>query len=191
MRERDRSLTDAELIRLCLTQDAHAWETLIRRYQRLIASIAFRYRLTTEDAEDIFQAVCITLYQQLPELRKTEKISSWLITVTVRECWKFRRRITPDRLEDEEWERLPEAADPDHLADESLLRLERQHLLRRGVESLQANCRELIERLFYQDVPASYEEISRQLGLPVASIGPTRGRCLEKLKKALTELGFF
>lgn len=186
-------LSDAELISQCLEQDAEAWEVLVRRYQRLIASITFKYKLSHEDAADILQSVCFTLFQQLPSLRKQDKLSSWIITVAVRECWKFtRHKIQTDSLDDPEQEKTLDLADETTpLADDSLLAIERQHFIRRAVESLPEQCRRLIEQLFFPDEPLPYAEISRQLGMPVASIGPTRARCLDKLKSALQKIGFF
>ncbi|MFN7943959.1 MAG: sigma-70 family RNA polymerase sigma factor [Blastocatellia bacterium] len=183
---------DAELITKCLENDAEAWETLVRRYQRLISSIAFRFGLTADDAADIFQSVCLIMLQQLPVLRQQAKLSSWLITITVRECWKFReKRGRTDSLDEREDENLPEPADETQPPAEAvLLLIEQQHLVRRAVEQLSPQCRALIEHLFYSDQPLPYAELSRQLGMPVASIGPTRGRCLTRLKEALTQLGF-
>lgn len=186
-------LSDAELISRCLEQDAEAWEVLVRRYQRLIASITFKYKLSREDAADILQSVCFTLFQQLPSLRKQDKLSSWIITVAARECWKFtRQKVRTDSFDDPEQERILDLADEASvLADDSLLEIERQHFIRRAVESLADQCRQLIEQLFFRDEPLAYTEISRQLGMPVASIGPTRARCLEKLKSGLQKIGFF
>jgi DNA-directed RNA polymerase specialized sigma24 family protein len=76
------------------------------------------------------------------------------------------------------------------LPEEEVLALERQHLIRRAVAALGRPCRELLTQLFYRDEPPAYAEISRDLGMPVSSIGPTRGRCLAKLKAALKKIGF-
>ncbi|MGE0885463.1 MAG: RNA polymerase sigma factor [Blastocatellales bacterium] len=186
-------ISDADLIAKCLNQDAEAWEALVRRYQRLIASITFKYGLSPEDTADIAQSVCITLFQQLPSLRKQDKLSSWIITVTVRECWKFRRRQVPtESLDNPEHEGQSELADhSQELPDEWLLSLERSHLLQRAVEPLPVQCRQLIEYLFYGEEALPYAEISSRMGMPVASIGPTRARCLEKLKESLKKIGFF
>lgn len=186
-------LSDANLIGRCLNSDPDAWETLIRRYQRLIASITFKYRLSAEDAADILQSVFMTLHQQLPSLKNQEKLSSWLITVTVRECWKFRKRqILTDSIDSQDDDATSEIEDQSHISsDESLMLIEKQQTLRRAVEMLPEPCRGLIEHLFYRDEPSSYAVISAKLGMPVASIGPTRSRCLEKLKSSLKKSDFF
>ncbi len=184
--------SDIDLIAKCLEKDAEAWEALVRRYQRLIASITIKYGLTSDDSADVFQTVCLALLQQLPNLRKQDKLSSWLITVTVRECWKLRQRGSRSAsLDEEQWERIAETPDQaQQLIDENLLTIERQLLIRRSVEMLSPPCRQLIEYLFYAPSPITYAEISRELNIPVASIGPTRGRCLAKLKENLKKFSF-
>ena len=185
-------LTDEELIARCLERDAEAWEVLIRRYQRLIASVTYKFGLSGADAPDVFQAVCMALFQQLAGLKDQAKLSSWLITVAVRECWKLReRKRMTEAHEVLEWKESGNGKESEHLAVESdMLQLEKQHVVRRAVELLPLQCRRLIEHLFYHESPASYAEISRSFGIPVASIGPTRGRCLAKLKTNLEKLGF-
>jgi RNA polymerase sigma factor (sigma-70 family) len=181
-------LTDADLVARCLDEDDEAWAALVRRYQRLIASITRKFRLSNEDAADVYQAVNLALFQQLQSLRQLEKLSSWVITVAVRECWKLRERERRTAsLED------PDVAEPssESTLDDAVYLVERQHLLRGAVDILPDKCRTLIRLLFFQETPDSYEELSRRLGRPVASIGPTRGRCLEKLKKNLEKIGFF
>jgi len=183
--------SDAELVSRCLQRDADAWDALIRRYQRLIASITARFRLPEDDAADVFQSVSIALFNQLSTLSKESKLSSWLITVTVRECWKLRQKTGRMVPLENSLAAIGEASCNQPVSAEGeMLILERQHILRRAIESLSSPCRELIEKLFYSADPMSYAEISTQLGIPVASLGPTRGRCLGKLKSILDQAGF-
>lgn len=183
--------SDADLIESCLTGDAEAWKFLVRRYQRLIASITFKFRLDAEDAADVFQSVCLALLQQLPNLKQQAKLSSWIITVSVRECWRLResgKKVAFSSVEEQErLGTLPEVAPS---ADADLIRLEQQHAVRRAVDSLAEPCRRLMTLLFYQPEPPTYADIARDLDLPVASIGPNRARCLAKLKAALAKSGF-
>jgi RNA polymerase sigma factor (sigma-70 family) len=185
-------LSDSELITLCLKKDAAAWELLIRRYQRLIASITAKFRLQPDDAADVFQAVSIALFKQLPSFNKNSKLSSWFITVTVRECWKLRQRSGRTViLDDPEWEAMAESADPDvTTSEEHVLLLERQHLVRSALKQLAPQCQSLLEKLFYSQDELSYAEVALEAGMPIASIGPTRGRCLAKLKIALESAGY-
>jgi RNA polymerase sigma factor (sigma-70 family) len=185
-------LSDEELIARCLEKDAEAWEVLVRRYQRLIASVTFKFGLSGTDAPDVFQAVCMALFQQLADLRDQAKLSSWLITVSVRECWKIKeRKRASETREVSEWRETRNGHDVEPPAVEAdMLALERQHMVRRAVDLLPLQCRRLIEHLFYHESPATYAEISRSFGIPIASIGPTRGRCLAKLRTNLKNLGF-
>jgi RNA polymerase sigma factor (sigma-70 family) len=181
---------DRELIAACLSGEHWAWETLISRYQRLIYSIPLKSRLSADDAADIFQSVCLKLFEKLVTLREHDKISSWLITTTTRECWRVsahRRRESQTSSPDDEREvdslsQIP-AAEP--LADEQHEMLERQQTVRNAIETLSERCRELLMMLFYEREESSYAEIARRMAMPVPSVGPTRARCLEKLKRAL------
>ena len=181
---------DRQLIEACLAGESAAWEALIFRYQRLIYSIPFKSRLSPDDAADIFQSVCLKLYQKLATLRDHDKISSWLITTATRECWRvaaLSRRDAPPAGSSHVDDPAPSAEIPAiaPLADEEQEALERQHAVRQSVESLPERCRELLTMLFYQEGEQSYAEIARRMDMPVPSIGPTRARCLEKLKKLL------
>lgn len=184
-------MTDAELVASCLKGDARAWEALIHRYKRLIFSIPRKYQLTPDEAADVFQSVCLIMLKGLEGLKDHTKLSSWLITTTLRECWKLKRRdpVEVSPLEDEEGNPV-DIPDENPLPDELVEYLERQHLIRLAMERLPERCRRLLQMLFYEQGQWSYEQISRELGLPIASIGPTRGRCLQKLKRILEELGF-
>ena len=180
---------DRELVTRCLEGDHTAWKALIRRYQRLIYSIPIKARLSQEDAADIFQSVCLKLYEKLDSIRDSERISSWLITTTSRECWRIaarnRRDGVPPVIDDDNNSKLMEIPATGPLADEEREALERQQQVRQSVESLQDRCRELLTMLFYEKEELSYVDIARRMKMPVPSIGPTRARCLEKLKKLL------
>jgi RNA polymerase sigma factor (sigma-70 family) len=181
---------DRSLIIACLDGDHAAWGALIARYQRLIYSIPIKARLSQDDAADIFQSVCLKLYEKLSTIRDSERISSWLITTTSRECWRVsarnRRENLPTRFnEDDDVGLEKEIPATGPLPDEQREALEQQLLVRQGVEALPERCRELITMLFYQKDDLSYVDIARRMKMPVPSVGPTRARCLEKLRKLL------
>ncbi|HWO02938.1 MAG TPA: sigma-70 family RNA polymerase sigma factor [Blastocatellia bacterium] len=181
---------DRQLIAACLAGEHTAWEALIARYQRLVYSIPLKLRLSPEDAADIFQSVSLKLYEKLATLRDHDKISSWLITTASRECWRLaarnRREAQPTGSSSEE-DSDPMADIPSTapLADEERETLERAQTVRQAVASLPERCRDLLSMLFYQADEWSYAEIAQRMNMPVPSIGPTRARCLEKLKKLL------
>lgn len=183
-------LGDRELIAACLDNDAKAWETLILRYQRLIYSIPVKQGFSSVDAADVFQSVCLILLKKLPSLRKQEKLFSWLMTTTTRECWRVAgqwRRESPmeNRDPDNPADKLSEVAASEPLADEQRIALEQQQIVRQAIDRLPERCRQLITLLFYHHEELSYAEIAARLKMPVASLGPNRARCLQKLKKDL------
>lgn len=179
--------SDRELVEECLAGDGVAWEALIARYQRLIYSIPVKTGLSNDDAADIFQSVCLRLYEKLSSLRDHDRLSSWLITTTSRECWRLSARRRRETVGDEGEEGGTFEAIPDSnpLADERRELLERQQAVRQGIQSLSERCRDLLTLLFYHKDEFSYAEISRRLDMPVSSIGPNRARCLERLRRLL------
>lgn len=181
--------TDRELVEACLAHSNPAWECLIVRYERLIYSIPIRLGMSAHEAADIFQAVCFIMFKKLRTLRDHERISSWLITTTRRECWRV------GSLKHRETE-IAQASELNGVIDSSVLTAEQLALERRvedqqkqivrdGVSSLPERCRDLLTMLFYLNEELTYEDIAGRLNIPESSIGPTRARCLEKLKKAL------
>jgi RNA polymerase sigma factor (sigma-70 family) len=180
---------DRQLIEACLAGESAAWEALVSRYQRLIYSIPLKSRLSQDDAADIFQSVSLKLYEKLATLRDHEKISSWLITTAARECWRVAARNRREALDlDSPSEGSLSAVDVPAtapLADQELELLERQQAVRQSIESLPERCRDLLSILFYQPDEWTYAAIAQRMSMPVASIGPTRARCLEKLRKLL------
>ncbi|MBI3651863.1 MAG: sigma-70 family RNA polymerase sigma factor [Acidobacteria bacterium] len=181
---------DSALIAACLKGQARAWETLIYRYQRLIYSIPLKFRLSQDDAADIFQSVCLKLYEKLESLRDHERLSSWIITTTMRESWRLanrkKREVSADEDSDDETQsKINHLVAEAPLADEQRLALEQQQAVRQAIAALSERCQDLVTMLFYKKDDLSYAEIARQMDMPVASIGPTRARCLEKLKKLL------
>jgi RNA polymerase sigma factor (sigma-70 family) len=181
---------DSALVRACLAGDSEAWEALILRYQRLIYSIPVRAGFSPVDAADIFQSVCLKLFEKLATLRKQEKISSWLMTTTTRECWRVvekRRRETQPSIYDEDYERdiISRLASDEPLADQRRLAFERQQVVREAIQGLSERCRSLIKLLFYSKEEPSYTDIARHAKIPLNSIGPTRARCLQKLRGIL------
>ncbi|MCI0485478.1 MAG: sigma-70 family RNA polymerase sigma factor [Blastocatellia bacterium] len=183
---------DSELLAECLGGNSAAWETLILRYRRLIYSIPIKAGLPESDAADVFQSVCLKLFENLSALRDHTRVGPWLITTASRESWRVsarRRREQPGSGSREEYEEeyLSEVPSTTPLADEQAATIERQYILRRAIDALPERSRMLIELLFYQKDELSYAEIARRMNMPVSSIGPTRARCLEKLKMIIGE----
>jgi len=181
-----KSYSDSDLISLCLKGDSIAWEALIIRYRRLIYSVPVRFGFETADASDVFQAVCLKLLEHLHEIKDDRKISGWLVTTTTRQCLYVKSLKTRETTSEDT---LEEPADPTHNLEELRIFTEQQQAVRDAVEELAGRCRALIGMLYFDAKSPSYDEISAQLEMPVASIGPTRARCLEKLKTILRRHG--
>lgn len=143
------------------------------RYQALIYSIARLY-FRPGSADDIFQEVCMELYRRLDTLHDVQSLPAWLITVTRRKCANAIGR-TAD-FEEIEVDTLP-------VVDQRIPEIENRFWIERSLAVLSDRERSLIQALYFDSDQPSYAEIAARLGMPVASIGPTRARCLEKLRK--------
>jgi len=182
-----KSHSDPELISMCLKGDALAWETLILRYRRLIYSVPVRFAFEEADAADVFQAVCLKLLEHLHEVKDERKISGWLATTTTRQCLHMKSLKHRETGSDDN--KLEEAPDPSLNLEEFRIVIEQQQAVREAVEELTGRCRTLIEMLYFDSRSPSYDQVGADIGIPVASIGPTRARCLEKLRTILRRRG--
>ena len=183
----DVTWSDARLIRACLSGHEDAWSTLIAKYKNLIYSIPLKYGATPQDAGDIFQAVCLELFSELPRLRKPDSLRSWLITVAAHQSFHWSRKVrrrAEDELTDLETEKL--GIDP---SAELVAQVEREQQLREAVAALPPRCQEMIRLLFYHQPQLSYREVAERLGLATGSIGFVRGRCLKRLERSLAKWG--
>jgi RNA polymerase sigma factor (sigma-70 family) len=181
--------SNTRLVTECLAGDERAWSTLLDRYKNLIYSIPVRYGAPPQDAADIFQAVCLDLFNELPRLRDAEALQGWLIRVTTNKCyhWKRRQVSRESDLDENQMESLPSV---DAISPAILAEVEREQVLREAILRLPPRCREMIELLFFEQPPMSYNDVARRLNLATGSIGFIRGRCLKRLKKLLEEKGF-
>ena len=183
---KDKSHTDPELVSMCLRGDGLAWEALITRYRRLIYSVPVKFGFGAADASDAFQVVCLKLLEHLHEVKDESKIGAWLVTTTMRQCLHLKALKHRESGSDDEFE---EPADPSDNLEELRILTEQQQAIREAVDELATRCRSLIDILYFDNKSPSYDEISLRIGMPVASIGPTRARCLEKLRMILRRRG--
>jgi RNA polymerase sigma factor (sigma-70 family) len=182
--------TDAELIAACIGGQAWAWDALVERYSRLVYSIALRAGVGREDAADVFQTVFTVLVENLHTLRTPKGLAAWLITTTKRTSWhmlrKRRREFTGGEdlattLADAEQWLTKEHWEESRWAD--------QALVHQALQRLGGRCQYLLMLLYYDRSEPSYEDISQRLQMPLGSIGPTRARCLQKMRRILQAMG--
>jgi RNA polymerase sigma factor (sigma-70 family) len=173
----------ATLVRRAADGDKHAWNRLVDKYGRLIWSITVRFKLAESDAADVVQTTWMRLIEHIDRIEQPDRVGSWLAATARNECLRHvaaRKKIVLVH-EDVEFD----GADHHEPAvDEGLLAAERAEVVREAMARLPAQWQQLLT-LLMADPPISYAEISDQLGVPVGSIGPTRGRCLAKLRTLL------
>ncbi len=181
--------SDRDLIRRCRQGNAGAWRRVLDNYERLVYSIPLRYGLSQDDAADVTQITFTILLQSLDTLPDDSRLGPWLATVARRHTWRLlernRRETASERLEDT---RLAQSAVllGKHDAD-SIEHWELTEWLDTGLSKISESCRELLLTLYFQPEQPSYAEIVDRLGMPLGSIGPTRARCLKRLKQVLGE----
>jgi RNA polymerase sigma factor (sigma-70 family) len=188
------SVADEELIKRCRAGQTLAWSTLVRRYQRLIFTIPLRAGLGEEAAADILQITFGRLFENLDRLEDAARVRAWLVTTAKRESLlqlhlqQRRAEHTPHGdPDDSQTDLLAQLPDPSPLAEEQLAELQLHNRLRQAVDRLDPRSRQFVELAFLEDEPLSYSELAARLGIAEGSIGPTRVRCLEKLRRLLAE----
>jgi RNA polymerase sigma factor (sigma-70 family) len=177
---------DRDLILDCRNGDLDAWQSLLDRYERLVFSVPRRYGLSREDAADITQLTFTILFQSMDTLSEDSTLGAWLTTVARRHTW---RRLDRKRREDAGWygssgEKIPMLADT---GTDDVERWELTEWLDYGLSLVGKPCRELLSVLYLDPKQPSYAEVAARLDMAVGSVGPTRIRCLKRLRRVLGE----
>lgn len=160
--------------------DQAAWSELVDSYMGLVWGIARNHRLNQGDAADVAQTTWLRLIENLDRIQDPARIGAWLATTARRECLRLLRLSGRQLLVDDE--RQLDGKNPEALpVDALMISAEEAALMRLALDRLPPRCQHLLRLLMVED-PPSYEELSAALDMPVGSIGPTRGRCLEKLR---------
>ncbi len=181
--EKLHSFDVAELVRRAADGDRQAWERLVDQFARLIWSITAEFKLVESDAADVAQTTWLRLLEHIDRIEYPDRVGSWLAATARNECLRSlaaRKRVV---LSDDDAE-LGSAVAHEPEIDERLLADERAQTVRDALSHLPRRWQRLLEMLM-ADPPASYADISGELELPVGSIGPTRGRCLARLRVLL------
>lgn len=178
-----------KLVERCIKGDEGAWEELVEKVTPAILSVCRIMRLSSEESLDIFGQVCYLLLHHLPKLKSSDKIIGYVSTITRREILRvIRRKQLFDTIDSEIVKSISvtKFKSPDELLEDT----KNLESLIKAVIELPPKEYKLIWYLFLDENELSYEEISKKLDIPVASIGPTRIRSLKKLKKILKRKGF-
>jgi len=179
---------DTRLVKECLADNEEAWSLLIDKYKALVYSIPVKYGLPPHEAADVFQSTCMELLTRLSELREPKALPKWLIQVAHHQCYRVKRQ--QQRLVSRDAESDLQEPETPAIAENLVQQTEEEQLLREAVGSLTPQCRRLVELLFFETPPRPYAEVAAELGLAVGSIGFTRQKCMERLRRNLDELGF-
>jgi RNA polymerase sigma factor (sigma-70 family) len=177
-------LEAAGLVRRAADGDERAWEDLVDRYADLVWSVARGLGLTPADAADVSQTTWLRLAEHLGTLREPERVGAWLITTARRESLRTLRRSRHHVLVDSacvDWCASGASVE----IDDELLAGERDVELWKAFDGLSGPCKALL-RMLLTDPPPSYADVSVGLDMPMGSIGPTRARCLDRLRGCVT-----
>jgi len=171
----------ARLVSAAAGGDQRAWEDLIGRFSGVVLSVTQAHRLRPCDAADVSQTTWLRFLENVHKLRHPGRAGAWLATTARRECLRVLRRSGRE---------LPTAeaiglavADDDAHPEDALLDGEHEELFWEAFGTLPQRSQDLLRLLM--DESRSYEEISRLLDMPIGSIGPTRGRCLDQLRRKI------
>lgn len=182
-------MKDRRLIAACLDGDESAWSALVDKYSQLVFAIASRTTARHEDATDLFQAIWLDAYNDLPKLRDADAFKAWLVSLARHKSFHWKRK-SHRRQAHEAGSLATEELDQQAAEETPLIdQLARDQIVREGVQALPDRCRELIHLLFFTFPAKPYKEIAAQLGVATGSVGFIRGRCLKRLQKILERQG--
>ena len=173
--------TTAELLGAAGAGDGEAWNALVERYARLVWAVARGFALSAADAADVSQTTWLRLVEHLGKVREPDHLGGWLASTARHECLRILRKSGREvvgfdsDIDIESGEPTPETV---------LLDSERDRMLWQSLGEISQRCQVLLRALAAAP-PPSYQDISAALGMPVGSIGPTRARCLDHLKRRL------
>jgi RNA polymerase sigma factor (sigma-70 family) len=187
-RKRSGVWSDTRLVKECLSGNEEAWSLLIEKYKALIYSIPVKYGLPADEAADVFQATCMELLARLPELREPRALPKWLMQVAHHQCYRWKQQQGRTVSRDAE-PGLPVPETP-AIAESLVQQTQEEQMLREATASLTSQCRRLVELLFFETPARPYAEVAAELGLSVGSIGFTRQKCMQRLRRHLDQLGF-
>lgn len=176
-------LTHGELLTRAAAGERAAWDALVDRFDRMVWSVARGFRLDEAAASDVAQTVWLRLIENVDRIQDPERLPGWLVTTCRREAMKVLKRGERDIPSDFEYD----IADESPSLESMLIEDEESRAVMEAFGELDEECRQLL-RLLTVEPALSYEEIAEAVGRPVGSLGPTRGRCIERLKAGISRI---
>jgi RNA polymerase sigma factor (sigma-70 family) len=178
------------LVRSAANGDEAAWRGLVTRFSSLVWAVARAHRLTNADAADVYQTTWLRLAEHIGRIEHPDRVGAWLATAARRECLQSLRSAAKTAPTDD-MDRLDITPAVGNPTEEAVLAAEteredaaRAAAMWRAFGRLSGRCRELL-RILMASPPPSYAEVAAALGLPLGSIGPTRARCLQRLREEM------
>lgn len=187
--EGDEPPTAGALIARARDGDQAAWNALVDRYTNLLWGVARAHRLSTADGAEVVQTTWLRLVENLGRIQDPERLPGWLATTARRESLRVIRQGNRERLGGIDTLAVDVVDDRTPALDALLLTQERDVALWACFDRLSERCQRLLRVLMVTEPPA-YVEVSEALGMPVGSIGPTRMRCLDRLRQFTREAGY-
>jgi RNA polymerase sigma factor (sigma-70 family) len=159
-----------------------ALDEVVAELSPLLWHVARAQGLDRATSEDVVQTAWLSLLRSLDEIRTPEGLVGWLVTVTKREAWRVRDLSRRQQPVDEQL--FAGLSDSGSAPDQLVLDSEQRRLLWAAVNQLSERCRQLLRIVAFVHRP-DYEAVAAGLGVPRGTVGPTRGRCLQKLRELL------
>ena len=178
----DRGERIAGLMKAARDGDDDALGQIVPELSPVLWHVARAAGLSSGDAEDVLQTVWTSLVAHLGGIRDPAALTSWLVVTTRREAWRVREAGRRQLPADDEW--LTTVPDPGPGSEDLVIGDEQRQALWAAVRQLSPRCQELIRIVAFVPRP-DYQAVAAKLGMPTGSIGPTRGRCLAKLRALL------
>ncbi len=164
-------------IRKSLLGDERAWNSLVAEFQRLVYSIPKRSGLGDSDCDDVFQGTFVALYRHLDRIDDPQTLPRWLATTASRETYRVSRRLSKQGFENLDEQLAAEDASAETMAIDAV----QTEGLHRALAKLGGRCEQLLKLLYFEE--SAYQEIAERLKIAIGAIGPTRARCLDKLRR--------
>lgn len=176
-------VSHGELLLRAAAGERVAWDALVGRFDQMVWSVARSYRLDDAAASDVAQTVWLRLIENIDRINDPERLPGWLATTCRREALRVLKRSERDIPSDFEYD----IEDPSPSLESMLIEDEESREVVAAFREIGADCQQLL-RLLTVEPALSYEEIAEATGRPVGSLGPTRGRCVERLKAAISRI---